>query len=185
MCCHIVIEPSHAIKRMPELFSNVSLPYEVFACHHIRLKTATMLLVGKRLRYRYRYDIQIHGPLLLTWVNLIPAWISNHMPNKVWNEILMHSETSTLDRWCLRMNNWFHPTLYNQCNHISMQWFKLTPFSKLGPRGQPHQPFRILTRYTYVHTSRDAYKHILYVYIIGNSIERSQRRSILFANLMC
>ena len=27
------------------------------------------------------------GPLLLTWFNLIPECISNHMPSKVWNEI--------------------------------------------------------------------------------------------------
>ena len=25
--------------------------------------------------------------LLLTWINLIPAWISHHMPSKVWDEI--------------------------------------------------------------------------------------------------
>ena len=33
------------------------------------------------LRVRYQ------GPLLLTWLNLIPAWISYHMPRKVWDEI--------------------------------------------------------------------------------------------------
>ena len=27
------------------------------------------------------------GPLLLTWIILISAWISNHMPSKVWDEI--------------------------------------------------------------------------------------------------
>ena len=27
------------------------------------------------------------GPLLLIWFTLFPAWISNHMPSKVWDEI--------------------------------------------------------------------------------------------------
>ena len=27
------------------------------------------------------------GPLLLTWINFIPAWISYHLPSKVWDEI--------------------------------------------------------------------------------------------------
>ena len=27
------------------------------------------------------------GALLLTWIDLIRTWISNHMPNKVWDEI--------------------------------------------------------------------------------------------------
>ena len=26
-------------------------------------------------------------PLLLTWIDLIPAWISNHMLSKVWHRI--------------------------------------------------------------------------------------------------
>ena len=26
-------------------------------------------------------------PLLLTWINFNPAWISNHMPGIVWDEI--------------------------------------------------------------------------------------------------
>ena len=30
---------------------------------------------------------RVLGPLLLSWLTLIPAWISNHMPNKVWDEI--------------------------------------------------------------------------------------------------
>ena len=29
----------------------------------------------------------IPGPLLQTWLTLIPAWISNHMLSKVWEEI--------------------------------------------------------------------------------------------------
>ena len=26
-------------------------------------------------------------PILLTWINFDPAWISNHKPSKVWDEI--------------------------------------------------------------------------------------------------
>ena len=36
--------------------------------------------------YTMRSDYH-QWPLLLTWFNLIPAWISNHMPGKVWGEI--------------------------------------------------------------------------------------------------
>ena len=28
------------------------------------------------------------GPLLLNWIYLIPAWINNHMPNKLWDGII-------------------------------------------------------------------------------------------------
>ena len=28
------------------------------------------------------------GAPLLTWINSIPAWISNHMPSEMWDEII-------------------------------------------------------------------------------------------------
>ena len=31
--------------------------------------------------------MDIRGPLLLTWFNLNPAWVSNHMPRNVSDEI--------------------------------------------------------------------------------------------------
>ena len=32
-------------------------------------------------------DVRCQEPLLLTWFNLNPAWISNHLHGKVWDEI--------------------------------------------------------------------------------------------------
>ena len=32
----------------------------------------------------YRLDMQ---PILLTWINFASAWVSNHMPSKVWDGI--------------------------------------------------------------------------------------------------
>ena len=47
-------------------------------------------LTGTKLVWTEMTDRKwVQGPLLLEWFNfsLIPAWISNHMPGKVWNEI--------------------------------------------------------------------------------------------------
>ena len=33
-------------------------------------------------------DVRCLGLVLLTWIIFIPAWISNHVPNKVWDEII-------------------------------------------------------------------------------------------------
>ena len=37
-----------------------------------------------------------------------------------------------LHRWSLRMDKWFHPTLYTGCDYISMQGLKLIHVSKRG-----------------------------------------------------
>ena len=46
----------------------------------------------------------------LRGLTLIPAWICNHMPNKVWDEIIIHSQTSTVQMlqptWVT--NSWVH-----------------------------------------------------------------------------
>ena len=34
--------------------------------------------------------------ILLTWLNFNPAWMSNHMPRKVWMNLLIYSLTSTV-----------------------------------------------------------------------------------------
>ena len=41
-------------------------------------------------------DFYFASPLSLTWINFNPVWISYHMPCKVWNELLIHSQTSTV-----------------------------------------------------------------------------------------
>ena len=74
------------------------------------------------------------GSLLLTWLTLITAWISNHLPSKVWDEITYpFSNFQWLHHWSLDMDKQFHPTHYNGCNYLSMPGFKLYHVSKRGP----------------------------------------------------
>ena len=56
----------------------------------------------------------------------IPAWISNHMPCKMWD--------GRLHGWSLGVDTLFHPTLCNGCNYFSMLRFELIHVSKRGPR---------------------------------------------------
>ena len=48
-------------------------------------------------------------------LTLIPAWISCHMPSKVWDEISIPKHSISLG-----MDKWLHPTLYNGCNFLKM-----------------------------------------------------------------
>ena len=59
-------------------------------------------------------------------LTLIPAWISNHMPGKVWDKIAYP----------------FHRTLYDGCNYLFMLGIKLIHVSKRGPMSQAqiHHP---------------------------------------------
>ena len=62
---------------------------------------------------------------------VIPAWISNHMTNKVWDEITYpfpNFNGATID--VLGMNKLFHPTIYNGCDYISTLGLKLIYVSK-------------------------------------------------------
>ena len=57
-------------------------------------------------------------------LTLIPTWISNHIPSKVWNEI-----TCTVEVW-----EWISNfTLYNWCSYLSMWELKLNHVSKRPP----------------------------------------------------
>ena len=57
-----------------------------------------------------------------------PSWISNHIPSKVCMELLIHSQTSTVQ---------FHPTQHNGPNYSSMLGLKLIHVSKRAP-GDTH-----------------------------------------------
>ena len=52
-------------------------------------------------------------PLLLTWINLIPAWIRDYILHNVWDELL--------HRWSLGMDKWFPLTLYRACDYLSIR----------------------------------------------------------------
>ena len=59
--------------------------------------------------------------LLLTWFNLIPAWISNYIHYKEWDEITYP------------FLNFNGCTLYWACDYLSMLGLKLNHVSKRGP----------------------------------------------------
>ena len=54
-------------------------------------------------------------------LTLIPPWISNHLPNKVWDDI----------NYPFLNSRRFHPTLYNVCNYLSM--LRLKSYRWMGP----------------------------------------------------
>ena len=63
---------------------------------------------------------------------LHPAWISNLMPSKVWEEFI-YPFLQQKHHWSLGMDYSFHHIYYNGCNYLSMLGFKLIHFSKTGP----------------------------------------------------
>ena len=87
---------------------------------------------------------------LFSWheLSLIPAWISNHMPCKVWDEITYRFPNfngATVEvwerisnfiphftmgviiypcwHWSLEMDKWFQPTFHQACDYLSMLGF--------------------------------------------------------------
>ena len=47
------------------------------------------------------------GPLLLTWLTLIPAWISNYIHHKLWDEItykFLNLNDATVEVWEWKCN---------------------------------------------------------------------------------
>ena len=75
------------------------------------------------------------GALSLIWFNLIPAWISNHIHYKVWDEITYsfpNFNGCTVEVW-ERINN-FNPHFIMGGNYLSMLGLKLIHVSKRGHR---------------------------------------------------
>ena len=46
-------------------------------------------LIRCNIKWKFGQNPEFHsrGPFVITWINLIPAWITNHMPHKVWGGI--------------------------------------------------------------------------------------------------
>ena len=59
---------------------------------------------------------------------LIPPRICNH----IWNYLTI-PKRQRLYRWISGIDNLFHSTLHNKCNHLSMLGYKLIHVSKRGP----------------------------------------------------
>ena len=68
----------------------------------------------------------LQWPLYYHGLTLIPVWINNHMPEKVWNEITYPSPNfncCTVWEWIIS----FIPHFYHGCNYLSMLGLKLIP----------------------------------------------------------
>ena len=73
------------------------------------------------------------GPPLLSWFNFIPEWISNYIHYKVWGwNYSSIPQPQRLYHWSLRMDKWFHPTLYWTRDYLSMLGLRLMLVSKRG-----------------------------------------------------
>ena len=88
--------------------------------------------IPKRAKYQ--------RPLLLTWIHFNPSMDKPYLPqiNVEWNYLYI-PKLQWLHRWSLGMDKWFHPTLYNGRNYLSMLGLKLKHVSKRGPRAH-HVP---------------------------------------------
>ena len=96
-------------------------------------------------------------PLLLTRINLIPAWISNYNYYKA-----MDLSISKLQRWgrrSLQMDKKFLPTLYWTCDYLFILGLKLIYVSKTGPRCL-HIVSNNLSRYACVLTTSLLYDNL-------------------------
>ena len=79
-------------------------------------------LVSSMYDFYSAFVISKGGHFLLSWINFkIPAWISNHMPSKVWGEII-HPFPNCY-HWSMGLDKQFHPTLHNGCNCLSILRF--------------------------------------------------------------
>ena len=69
-------------------------------------------------------------PILLTYMNLIPAWMSNYTYFKVWGEITYLPQLQRCSQWSLRIDKQFHHILCWTRNYLSILGFKLIHISE-------------------------------------------------------
>ena len=87
------------------------------------------LSIGLHRQPSYNAE-QFWSRYYLNSFNLIPAWMSNHMSSRVWDEI--SEPLPNFHRWSLEMDKLFHIELYNGWNYVSMPGLKLINVSKRG-----------------------------------------------------
>ena len=83
--------------------------------------------------------------LLLMWINLIPAWISNYIHYNVCWIYLTIPKLQWLHHWSLGMDKYFHPTLYWACDYLSMMWLQLIYVNKRGQSSPYSYSWKIST----------------------------------------
>ena len=77
--------------------------------------------------------VLLMGPSHKHGLTLIPAWISNHMPITLWDEIT-HPFPNSKSVPLKHGYGWvISPTLYNRCNYLTMLALKLIYVNKKGP----------------------------------------------------
>ena len=75
---------------------------------------------------------------------------------------LINSQTSTVVRWSLGMDKQFNPTLYNECNYLSMLCLKLNHVNKMGPSSC--EGTVIILGIFHTHTHRKwVFSHTMYI----------------------
>ena len=101
-------------------------PYYIWLCRRSETKNLhvnEILLVSFLVWWVEK--LASRGPFYEHGLTLIPAWISHHMPSKMWDEItypLTNFNGATVEVW----SGWvIYPTLYNGYNYLSMLGSKL------------------------------------------------------------
>ena len=96
---------------------------------HKDSKSVLQMLMVWCLNASYAFG-GFRGPTLLTLFNLIPTWINNHMPSKVWGKITFpfpNFNGAGVEVW--EWKKQYHPTLYGLCYYLSMLGLKLVHVS--------------------------------------------------------
>ena len=73
----------------------------------------------------------------MEWLYSRHGWIIT-CPVNCKGKLLIHPKTSTTTPMKFGMGKWFHPTLYDESNDLSMLWLTLIHFSKKGHRQLDH-----------------------------------------------
>ena len=93
------------LERQRAIFYHQSPPSSLWMCGHIQCYEMSLYIfhAAKTLKIAPDSNVISSGPLLLTWIDLNPTWISNCIQYKVWNELLIHSQTSPVQ--ALKLGN--------------------------------------------------------------------------------
>ena len=97
-----------------------------FYCHHFLPQCFVLWGLTTRASFSKLGSFYQHG------LTLIPAWISNRIPYEMWGEIPFPNFSDAYVE-VLGMGKWFHPTLYNGSNYLSMLGSKLNHASERDP----------------------------------------------------
>ena len=97
----------------------------------VRVTSALMILSNVWINGNCCSSPHASQPFWWHVLTLNPPWISNHMPNKVWDEIT-HSfkKLQRWNGWTLGMDKGFLPTLYNEYNYLFLLGLKLIHIDK-------------------------------------------------------